>query len=450
MISSQFGALLIAGALAPPADVVAQSGPNPADPSANPAAADERPAPVSLEQLLAFAQTHAPALQIAERQRGYGTAARDSASAVFTKNPTLEFGIGPRFDSEGTAGFDFTLTLEQPVDIAGQRGRRLRAAELMQRRLDSQASLVRWELRRRVTLAYRLAAIARERAQVETSLVRFADDMLGIARRRFAAGELSAIDVRIAQNDLAQARQALIAAEQAARQARLALCESVGWPLAHPPAVDAPLEPPQALPQLSHLLSLAAVNHPELRVRRADIAEAHARSESADAEAWPSPAVGAYVAREGHRRALGAEGPNYIVMGTVGITLPFWQQNQAERGRARADEALAQTQAEAAAVTLRARIAQAHSQLSAALQRLQLFTGEITPALEDSLSLLRRGLEAGEIPLLNVAVARERFLQTQRDALEAYAEYYRALAGVELATGTDAAHWLARTPGGAP
>jgi cobalt-zinc-cadmium efflux system outer membrane protein len=401
----------------------------------NPAAVAAANREVTLDELLAFAERNSPALQIAVRRRRYGEAAREGASPLLRENPTLAFGIGPRFDTAGTSGYDFAASLGQPIEIAGQRGLRLDAADRLGERLDADVAAARWEIRRQVTLAYRAAIVGRERVRIADSLVAFAEEMLRIARRRLAAGEATAIDVRVAEGDTAQARQAKILAEQELRQAQLTLCELTGWPIETPPVPRGALEAPRPVPALRDALAVAAERHPELRAKRAAVAEAHARAELADREAWPTPTFGAAVAREGHRSGPGSEGTNYIVLGTIGLPLPFWQRNQGERARAHVDEEVAQTEQSAASVALRARIARAHAELQAAAERLRLFASTVAPSLEDSLALLRRGFDAGEIPLLNVAVARERFLQTQRDALRSYADYYRALAELEYVVG---------------
>jgi cobalt-zinc-cadmium efflux system outer membrane protein len=386
---------------------------------------------VSLEELLSYANEHAPALLIASQRRRYGEAAREGASPLLQDNPTLQVGVGPRFD-DGRRDTDFNIALSQPVEIAGQRGLRFEAADRLGERLEADVVLSRRDVRRQIILAYRDGIVARERVRIAESLVGFADDMLRIAQRRLAAGEVSIIDVRLAEGDAAQARQAKVLAEQALRQARLTLCEITGWPLESPPMPRGTLDAPRPVPTLESVLALASERHPELRARQAAVAEAHARAELADREAWPTPSFGVSVAREAH-----APSPNYIVLGTLGLSLPFWQRNQAERARAQADEDVARTEESAAATVLRARIARAHSELEAAAERLRIFTSAVTPSLEDSLSLLRRGLDAGEIPLINIAVARERFLQTRRDGLSAYADYYRALAELESAVGAD-------------
>lgn len=388
---------------------------------------------VPLSELLAFAEQNAPTTRIAIQRRGYGDAAEAGASPWLRANPSFEFGIGPRFDGATDRDFDFYASLAQPVEIAGERGLRLETASRLGARLDAETTVTRWEVRRDVILAYRSAVVARERAIVNDRLVRFADEMRTITRRRFTAGDATAIDVRVADTDFAHAQQAKISAEQELRTARIRLAEFTGWPIDTPPDVVAGLEAPRPVPALADVMRIAADSHPELRARHAAVAEANARAELADREAWPSPVLGVQFTREG---SAGSPA-NYIVLGTVGVPIPFWQLNQGERARARVDEGVARAEESATARALRSRIARAHAELSSASERLALFTSSVSPSLEDSLALLRRGFDAGELPLLTIAVARERFLQAQRDALVAYADYYRALAEMESALGSE-------------
>jgi cobalt-zinc-cadmium efflux system outer membrane protein len=401
----------------------------------------------TLAELLSYAELHAPAVQIALRRRGHADAARKGAHPRLRENPTLEFGIGPRFGHTADRDFDFFASLGQPVEIAGERGLRLDAAFRLGEQLDAETVAARWEVRREVILAYRSAVVARERVTIADRIVGFTEEMLVIARRRLTAGDATGIDVRVAETELAQARQAKLAAEQDLRTARIRLAEVTGWSIETPPSVPAGLDAPRAVPTLAAVMEVAQARHPELRARQAAVAEAHSRVELADRQAWPAPVFGALVAREG---SAGSPA-NYIVLGTLGLPLPFWQLNQGERARARVDEDVARAEESATARALQARIARAHAELVSASGRLSLFTSTVAPQLEDNLALLRRGFDAGEIPLLNVAVARDQFLAALRDALIAYADYYRALAELEFAVGAELPDASpAATSGGVP
>jgi outer membrane protein TolC len=66
---------------------------------------------------------------------------------------------------------------------------------------------------------------------------------------------------------------------------------------------------------------------------------------------------------------------------------------------------------------------------------MQAYREEIVPHFAENLRLLARSFELGEIDLLALSAARERFLQIQADALHAQREYYIALSALERAIG---------------
>ena len=385
---------------------------------------------VALPELLAVAERDAPRARLAAQRRTYADAARAGATALFTQNPTVQFGVGPRF-AGSSRDFDMQVSIGQPIDIAGQRGRRLDAAQRLREQLDAEALATRWDIRREVTLAYRLASVARERVAAVERWVEFADAMLAIARRRLQAGDIGIIDVSVVELDAAQARQGRLIAARELRASELRLCEVSGWPLEAPPRPSGSLEQPRAVPPLAELLGRANAQHPELSADRAAQAEAGARAELADREAWPAPTLGVQFTREGS-----LDGPaNHIVLGTLGLPLPLWQSNQGERARARVDAEVARVAAGASEQRLRLAIARAHSELESASGRIELFDAKIKPILKTSLTSLQRGFEAGEIGSRDVALARERLLVAERDALTAHADYVSAWSELEGALG---------------
>jgi cobalt-zinc-cadmium efflux system outer membrane protein len=260
--------------------------------------------------------------------------------------------------------------------------------------------------------------------------------MLEIARRRHAAGDISAINVKLAENELAQARQAKISAEVSYRAARLTLAELSGWPVDSPPEPTGRLDPPHDAPSTARLLDLARQHNPTLRTRGQAIREADSRVDLADREAWPEPALGLSYARESEPGGAPGSEAN-IGLVTLGIPIPFWQRNQGDRARARADAAIARAESGALDRTLRAQIARAADAVNAAAERVRAYGTEIIPAFEQNLELLRRAFELGELDLLELMVARGRFLDVQRDALSAYADYHDAVARLEELLGTE-------------
>jgi cobalt-zinc-cadmium efflux system outer membrane protein len=122
---------------------------------------------------------------------------------------------------------------------------------------------------------------------------------------------------------------------------------------------------------------------------------------------------------------------------TVAIPIPIWQRNQGERARARADAALARAERQALERALGVQVTRVADAVNAACERVAAYGTEIIPGLERNLELLRRAFELGELDVLQLMVARGRFLDVERDALTAYADYYDAVARLEELVGAE-------------
>ena len=399
------------------------------DPIPDPAAGSE----VSLGGILAFADQRSPVLTVARSTRSRAEAARVAASILLPTNPEVSVAAGPRFGISGT-GVDVDVTLMQQIQIAGERGLRIDAADALRNLTDAEIEQMRWAVHCDVHAAFHRALVEQERARLAERVVTFQQEVLRVVERQISAGEAAPLALRLAQAEVAQAQQILVATRQAFLASRIRLAQLSGWPVAAPPmpagAVDSPRDPPP----LERLGVVARGRLPSLRAGAARIREADARAALADREAWPRPSVGVQYRREGNPTS---EGAYDIVMGVVSIPIPSFQMNQGERARARADVTVAEAELDAAQRLLDGQIAEARSEVVAAAARTRAYGTEILPRFEENLTLLRRSFELGEIDILALATGRERFLRIQSDALGAQQDYFVALAGLERVVGVD-------------
>lgn len=399
------------------------------DPIPDPAAGSE----VSLGGILAFADQRSPVLTVARSTRSRAEAARVAASILLPTNPEVSVAAGPRFGISGT-GVDVDVTLMQQIQIAGERGLRIDAADALRNLTDAEIEQMRWAVHCDVHAAFHRALVEQERARLAERVVTFQQEVLRVVERQISAGEAAPLALRLAQAEVAQAQQILVATRQAFLASRIRLAQLSGWPVATPPmpagAVDSPRDPPP----LERLGAVARGRLPSLRAGAARIREADARAALADREAWPRPSVGVQYRREGNPTS---EGAYDIVMGVVSIPIPSFQMNQGERARARADVTVAEAELDAAQRLLDGQIAEARSEVVAAAARTRAYGTEILPRFEENLTLLRRSFELGEIDILALSTGRERFLRIQSDALGAQQDYFVALAGLERVVGVD-------------
>ncbi len=398
--------------------------------SAAPAA--ESPAKrVGLHEILSHAEAHAPALRVARARLGYAEVSAGAAT-LLPDNPQVTGSYGRR-SVGGSTGSDLVIGIEQRIEIAGEPFLRSELADNTRRTLELEVEAARWVVHRDVHAAFHAALVARERSEAAMRLAEFAAQLVEIARTRLNVGDVSPLAVRIAETEGAQARQALLAAQLAYRAACLELARVSGWPttLAEPAGQ---FEEPRPLPADEHLLRLAMEHDPDLRVRKAAQLQLETARALAGREAWPEPALGFSYEREGDGLPGGAE---RLWLATVSLPLPLWKRSQAERAQAEADLAVARVELEVREAGLRVGVLRAADAVRVGAERVAAYGTEILPSFEKNLELLRRAYELGEVDILQVSVGRERFLEVQEQALNAFEDYYRAIAELESELGVE-------------
>ncbi|HBQ17746.1 MAG TPA: hypothetical protein DEF51_43660 [Myxococcales bacterium] len=389
---------------------------------------------VSLERLLQHAERHAPALAVAEAQVALADGEFGAAEPLLPRNPSLLLGAGPRFGANTSVDANVLVNLLVPLEIAGERPLRFDVARAARSTRERAQERVRWQVHQDIHAGYRTALALRRNAELAQRLAEFSAQLVDIATRRVQAGDASPLTQRLAEADAAQARQRVIAALQGYRDACLRLAEVAGWNAEHPPEPVGELDAPRRAPLLATLLELAEASNPALAQLRAAVQEAEARETLADREAWPEPSIGVRYIFEG---APGGGSPEHVLMGLLELPFPVSQLNQAERARTAARVDVSTAERDALGSVLAVRLERLRSAVNAASERVEAFGQDILPLFEENLAMLRRAFELGEIDLLRLSVAVERFLSVQQQALEAYADYFSAVAALEAEVGSE-------------
>ena len=426
-------ALLFACGGAPQASTEPNAGAGPVATTAPPTTRvdPKRGGVLSLEDLLSYARVHAPTLKVARRTAGLGDAAVEGAERLLIYNPELAVTAGGR-TTGGISRFEFAAELEQRLQIAGQRGARIDAAERERDAQLARLDVAEWEIHVLVHALYYALVVRQEQLVAATKLEAFADSVKTVIDKRIEAGEDSPLENIVARAELAKAAQRVIAAKAAHRTASLSIAEVVGWPAGVPLKVEGSVQAPKPVKEVEALVDHALEAHPSRRWLELEVRAAESHMEREDTSAWPDPAIGLRYGREAEPGSVG-----HVWTTTLRMPLPIWERNQAGRAEARAKLAIAREQKRAFKARLRARIARAAVQVNAAADTANLYGTDITPAFERNLSKLQRSFELGEIDILALAQIQERVLRVQQDALGAIATYYQRLAALEGISGKE-------------
>jgi cobalt-zinc-cadmium efflux system outer membrane protein len=397
------------------------------------------PREMTLDEALAHAEKNAPALAVATSRSKRADADRAAAASFFPSNPTLGLGGGARVGG-GQDGADVEIGLSQELEVAGEPGLRRDAADKRANVYDAELKRAHFDVHQRVHVSFHTALIAKDAERGADEALKYAEQLLDVAAKQVQAGEVSPLAEKLARAEVSRAKEQLLAAQQGSRSSRLELALVTGVAGGIEVAPKGALPAPEETAPLAQLIALARESQPELRVRRAEIEAAKAQVALADREAFPKPALGVSYAAEGV--APGSNATQQIVLATLEVPLPFWRQNDGERTRANVELQIAEAEQQAVLAAFENRIAQAKARVDSDAQRIDLHTSAVLPAVDENLRLVQQAFALGDADITDVMLARERLITSRREALDAYRDYFSALAALEAEVGAEviAAH----------
>ena len=378
---------------------------------------------LTLESTLVRAREQSGAVVVSRARVAEAEAALVDASARFRDNPLIDVTGGPR-SGDGQRGTDLELGLSQQFETGGQRQSRVAVARAA---IERQQAAVEHASRAAVFdagSAFLEGLAATERLQLAEEADSVARDLLNAAERRYALGDIAAIEVNLARIETARSASLLVAARAGLTAAAGALRAMLRLPAGEPIELRGSLDmaPPPVVGQL-----VASIDQrPEFLVLAAEVREAEAQAQLGRALRRPDVGFRASYARE--------EGDT-ILLGGLTVTLPAFQRGVGTlaAGLARASRARleAQVAREAAAAELRTAydVYEQRAALAGALQQ------DAVPGLVDNDLLARRSYDAGEMNLIDLLLIRRDSLQTRLTVIDRRLEAARSRLTVDFVAG---------------
>lgn len=377
---------------------------------------------LSSDEAVATALWNNAAFQVTLSQLGFARA--DLVDAGMLTNPVLSllFPLGPK---------QLEATLRWPIEVLWERPKRRAAAQLA---LDATASsLVQsgldLALAVRVSHADYALAIDRQRLATETAAALERIDTL--TQSRLAAGDIGALEARVARVDAARGRQDADRAAHDVRLARERLRLLMGL-AANDPVVDRiqASPAPDACGAAADLLPRALAARPDVRAAEIAVEAAAARL------GWERRRVLAFTA------VLDANGQGtqgFEAGPGVDVGLPIFNRNQG--GRLRAETEL--QRASAAYVAIQQQVGldvrESVTLLEQARESRTAWRTTLVTPLEANLADAEDAYRAGDSSFLFVLENSRRLIEARLRERELAADETRALARIERATGAKCA-----------
>jgi cobalt-zinc-cadmium efflux system outer membrane protein len=347
-------------------------------------------------------------------------------------NPALGSEVAER--SRGESGehgdsVDFSFFLSQEIEVAGQRGKRIDEAE---RNLTVATQRVRD--RERLILAqvkesfYRALSQRRRFAlfrQVEDLNRRLRD----VATTRFQAGEISKLEVNLAEIQLGQARKDVLTAERDYRNTLRELEHLLGQePRGTVELTGQFAATPQTFDSQT-LTRLALDNRPDLQAASAEIGRIEAEMALTRRLIVPNPTV-SFVYREEEKR-------DRIAGAVVQFPLPVFNRKQAEMIQLAGRKGQAGFERQSVELQIRQEVGDALRAYDTAKAEVEVFEQAVLERATENFQLIEVAYREGQINLLQLVVVQNNLITAQLSYIDALTAYWQARIALERATGTE-------------
>lgn len=337
-------------------------------------------------------------------------------------NPTVSFSA-TRDTPHESAFFD------QPLEIWGQRGRRIDEAKQELSLTEIEIGTTQREVRKNIREAYYSAALARAFTLQQTKATDLAHRLRDIAKARFDAGDIPQLEVMQADVGVAKADADLEVTRQEERVAFSKLSALLNEPSSTLWEIGSPLETAPATVAINDVVQRAiGANYDILHLQQEANVE---RSKAALLRAERLPEISIEAGADFNSP------PDFQVgaRGQLTVGVPIFNRNQGELAQSAANLAALEGQLLAKKRSVTGDVDAAFYDLASKQTQVSLYHDKVLPAAQQVEALAEESYRAGRANILEVLNAQKDIQQTEHEYLQALFDLQQAFAELEELVG---------------
>jgi len=390
---------------------------------------------LSLADVWQLAEDANPDLKAKQADLASAEGTRTDASALLYNNPEISMDQTRRdVPQDGSPveerRHEWSTSLQQTFEIAGQRGFRRDAAEAALAALKEEIAYARSRLRSEVAQQYYRVLALQQRTELEEQALGLFDRTAKAVQKRRVAGEDTKLDANVAEVEAERARNQLAVASEELLDARAELAARLQMVPDQLPQAVGDLRPTTGLPYDLRSLLQQAASQPRLRALSAREDSARAKLNLETASRYPDVTVGIGVGREGSTSAR-----ERLTTVRVSVPLPLFNRNATGIGQASSALTQAEISRRAGLRDTQAQVQSLWLKLESLRARVDRLQDRVMPALLDNQQLSVKSQRAGQIGLLELIVVNRQALDARRDLIEALTDYQTTRLALELTAG---------------
>ena len=277
-----------------------------------------------------------------------------------------------------------------------------------------------------VKTAYAAALALKERVTLAQEVVRLRDDLLDLTKTKYQAGDVSALEVNLAEVEVSKAKKDLVAAERSFREAVLALQGLMGESPTAGLVMEGHLSPETiAIPDRETLRNVLP-ERPDIKAAAVEVDRSGRAEQLVRREAIPNPSLGGFYNRDELRNDTGI---------LLSISVPIFDRKQAEQREAQARSGQARIRQTGLERTVEREFEQEYTNLISSYRELSVYKKEIIVKSLENLELLNLAFKEGKISFFDVRLAQRDTIELRFGYLDSILRAQQAIYAIERTIG---------------
>ncbi|MEW6740213.1 MAG: TolC family protein [Nitrospirota bacterium] len=385
---------------------------------------------MTMDEAVSHALKNNPEIQSLRLEEEVVKGQLEKARLLLISNPTIEGDLSKKDKPKEEGGGRFTnygVKLSQEFEIAGQRGLRIDIAEKGIIRVASEIKDRERTLASEIKDVFVRALALKKKVELRKEAVRLKESLLNFTKIKFHSGEVSGLEVNLAEVELSKAKVELLSTEREYRESILTLQMAMGakpspdfkveGELAH----DIPL-----IKDKESLKKLAFIQRPDLSASALEIERSQSALNLTNREAVPNVTLSGFYDRDEQRNTVGL---------ALSIPLPLFDRKQAERREAKVRLEQARIRLSGLEKTVDKEIEEAYTNLKSAIEEISLFREEIMNRAMENLELMGLAFKEGKIGFFDVRLAQRDTIETQFAYIDSQLKTRLAINAIERVIG---------------
>ena len=380
----------------------------------------QQPPRLTVQEALDLADKQNLDLAAARRRRGVALAGVRIARQ--RPNPTANFTALRDEPHEG-------LFFDQPIEIGGQRGRRIEVARQEGVLTELEITALARQVRRSTREAFYAAAHARAESERLGRVVELAKRLAQIAEERFKAGDVAQLEVIQTSLEVSRAEADLEVARQREKVSTSELNAFLNEPASKAWDLAGTLEDNTPTARLEELISRAFQSNPDLQHLGGEKKVEESQRSLLKAERIPNLDLEAGMDFNSPRDF------RYGPRSQISIGLPIFTRNQGEIAQSMANERVLEAEAAATERSVSARVEAGFYDLEAQRTQVRLYRDRLLPVARQLESMAEESYRAGKTNILTAIQAQQDVQSVEISYLQSLEQLQDLYAGLEETVG---------------